>query len=80
MRRHRYTAWQRVWKDLGCAPEDDVFDGRAYYAGRTFMLHDQRILFGWVPTRANETDSANLVYEQRVGQRGLYLGRHVCGA
>ena len=44
------------------APDDDAFDGRAYYAGRTFMLNNQRILFGWVPTRANETDSANLWY------------------
>lgn len=26
------------------------------------MLNNQRILFGWVPTRANETDSANLIY------------------
>ena len=26
------------------------------------MLNNQRILFGWVPTRANETDSANLWY------------------
>ena len=26
------------------------------------MLNNQRILFGWVPTRANETDCANLRY------------------
>ena len=44
------------------ATDDDAFDGRAYYAGRTFMRNNQRILFGWVPTRANETDSANLWY------------------
>ena len=33
------------------APADDAFDGRAYYAGRTFCLNGQRILFGWVPTK-----------------------------
>ena len=27
------------------APKDDAFDGRAYYAGRTFELNGQRILF-----------------------------------
>jgi beta-fructofuranosidase len=40
-------------------PEDDAFDGRAYYAGRTFSLHGQRILFGWVPTRENCDDTKN---------------------
>jgi len=40
-------------------PEDDAFDGRAYYAGRTFKLHDQRVLFGWVPTRENCDDTKN---------------------
>lgn len=46
------------------APEDDGFDGRAYYAGRTFELNGQRIIFGWVPSRANETDSAHLTYDE----------------
>ncbi len=46
------------------APEDDGFDGRAYYAGRTFELKGQRILFGWVPSRANETDCAHLTYDE----------------
>lgn len=38
------------------APTDDAFDGRAYYAARSFALKGQRILFGWVPTRENEED------------------------
>lgn len=38
------------------APEDDAFDGRAYYAGRTFCLNGQRILFGWVPTKEGNDD------------------------
>ena len=62
---HASTQVYRMAKSLKgpwIAPDDDAFDGRAYYAGRTFMLNDQRILFGWVPTRANETDSANLWY------------------
>lgn len=62
---HASTQVYRMAKSLKgpwIAPDDDAFDGRAYYAGRTFMLNNQRILFGWVPTRANETDSANLRY------------------
>ena len=62
---HASTQVYRMAKSLEgpwIAPDDDAFDGRAYYAGRTFMLNNQRILFGWVPTRANETDSANLWY------------------
>lgn len=41
------------------APADDAFDGRAYYAGRTFCLNGQRILFGWVPTKENCDDRGN---------------------
>ena len=55
---HASTQVYRMAKSLKgpwIAPDDDAFDGRAYYAGRTFMLNNQRILFGWVPTRANET-------------------------
>ena len=48
--------------------------GRAYYAGRTFMLNNQRILFGWVPTRANETDSANLWYRPEADKEDGTLG------
>ena len=38
------------------APKDDAFDGRAYYAGRTFELNGQRILFGWVATKDQDDD------------------------
>lgn len=41
------------------APEDDAFDGRAYYAGRTFELNGHRILFGWVATKENFDDTRN---------------------
>ncbi|RMC49849.1 glycosyl hydrolase family 32 [Lactobacillus sp. ESL0263] len=32
-------------------PQDDSFDGRAYYAARTAFDGKRRVLFGWVPTR-----------------------------
>lgn len=38
------------------APDDDAFDGRAYYAARTATDGQKRYLFGWVPTRANNYD------------------------
>ena len=41
------------------APVDDAFDGRAYYAGRTFCLNGQRILFGWAPTKEDCDDRKN---------------------
>ncbi|HTG67998.1 MAG TPA: glycoside hydrolase domain-containing protein, partial [Candidatus Udaeobacter sp.] len=37
-------------------PEKDVFDGRAFYAGKTGSLGERRFLFGWVPTRQLEKD------------------------
>lgn len=44
------------------APEDDAFDGRAYYAGRTFCLNGQRILFGWVATKDKDNDDNNFIW------------------
>jgi beta-fructofuranosidase len=41
------------------APQDDAFDGRAYYAGRTISHTGKRFLFGWVPTKENNDDKAN---------------------
>lgn len=37
-------------------PFDDAFDGRAYYAARSCSDGERRYLFGWVPTREDETD------------------------
>jgi beta-fructofuranosidase len=41
------------------APKDDAFDGRSYYAGRTFCLNGHRILFGWVATKEDCDDRKN---------------------
>lgn len=38
------------------APKDDAFDGRAYYAARTFAMDGKHYLFGWVPTKVGDSD------------------------
>lgn len=38
-------------------PDDDQFDGRAFYAAKTASDGQRRFLFGWNPTRAGETDT-----------------------
>lgn len=65
------------------APADDAFDGRAYYAGRTFCLNGQRILFGWVPTKEDCDDRGNFewagtfvaheVYQREDGTLGVRI-------
>lgn len=37
-------------------PEQDMFDGKGFYAAKTGAIGDRRYLFGWVPTRQNEKD------------------------
>jgi beta-fructofuranosidase len=40
------------------APANDTFDGRAFYAAKSFCAEDgRRYMFGWLPTREGETDS-----------------------
>jgi beta-fructofuranosidase len=41
------------------APPDDAFDGRAYYAARSYSDGNKRYLFGWVPTKEDDNDLAN---------------------
>lgn len=65
------------------APEDDAFDGRAYYAGRTFELNGHRILFGWVATKEDCDDKKNYewagtfvaheVYQRQDGTLGVKI-------
>ncbi|EQM74782.1 family 43 glycosylhydrolase [Microbacterium maritypicum] len=38
------------------APQDDCFDGRAFYAARTVDVDGRRVIFGWNPTRAHGDD------------------------
>ena len=37
-------------------PEDDAFDGRAFYAAKTASDGEKRYLFGWIPTREGDRD------------------------
>lgn len=65
------------------APKDDAFDGRAYYAGRTFCLDGHRILFGWVATKEDCDDRKNYewagtfvpheVYQREDGTLGVKI-------
>ena len=65
------------------APSDDAFDGSAYYAGRTFELNGQRILFGWVGTKEKCDDRSNFewggtfvaheVYQREDGTLGVRI-------
>jgi beta-fructofuranosidase len=38
------------------APDNDTFDGRAYYAAKTASDGNRRYVFGWNPTRDGERD------------------------
>ncbi len=38
------------------APPDDRFDGRAFYAAKTWSDGSRRFIFGWNPTREGEKD------------------------
>ena len=83
---HRSKMVYRMSKSLSgpwLAPKDDAFDGRAYYAGRTFALNGQRILFGWVPTKEGDDDHnqfqwggtfvAHEVYQREDGTLGCAM-------
>jgi beta-fructofuranosidase len=50
----------RMAKDLKgpwICPQNDSFDGRAYYAAKSASDGTHRYLFGWVPTKQNNDDN-----------------------
>lgn len=53
-------------------PADDLFDDRAYYAAKTAGTEHERYLFGWLPTRENETDTGNWQWGGRLVVHEIY--------
>lgn len=55
----RYVTHYRMSKSLKGpwqAPENDTFDGRAFYAAKTCSDGNKRYVFGWNPTKSGEKD------------------------
>ena len=46
----------RSLKGPWIAPENDTFDGRAYYAAKTAFDGKRRFAFGWLATREDRKD------------------------
>lgn len=58
----RCVTHYRMCKSLAgpwIAPVNDTFDGRAYYAAKTFSDGKRRFVFGWNATRDNNKDYTN---------------------
>ena len=56
----RNVTHYRISKSLNgpwLAPENDTFDGRAFYAAKTAGDGKRRFVFGWNPTREAESDA-----------------------
>jgi beta-fructofuranosidase len=55
----RFVTHYRMSRSLAgpwTAPENDTFDGRAFYAAKTASDGQKRFVFGWNPTRDKDTD------------------------
>lgn len=53
-------------------PGNDTFDGRAFYAGKTAELQGKRMLFGWIPTRNENSDFGKWKWAGSLGVHELY--------
>lgn len=55
----KYTTHYRMSRSLKgpwMIPQNDTFDGRAFYAAKTAKGKEKRYLFGWIPTKLGEND------------------------
>lgn len=48
-------------------PDDDAFDGRAFYAAKTASDGEKRYLFGWIPTREGDDDNGGWQWGGNLG-------------
>lgn len=78
----RHSTHYRMSRSLNgpwTAPENDTFDGRAFYAAKSASDGRSRFLFGWNPTREGENDEGNwewggnLVIHEIVQEKGGFL-------
>ncbi len=65
------------------SPENDSFDGRAYYAAKTAFDGKKRYIFGWNPTKEKNSDSegwqwgGNLVVHEVFQKEDFSLGSRI---
>lgn len=52
-------------------PEDDQFDGRAFYAAKSASDGENRYLFGWITTRQEGKDQGNWMWGGCLGVHRL---------
>lgn len=87
--RTRYRM-SRSLKGPWLTPKRDDFDGHAFYAAKTASDGDKRFIFGWNPTRSNQSDSGNWnwggnlmvheIYQQPDGELSVRVPESVSGA
>ena len=53
-------------------PDDDAFDGRAFYAAKTASDGERRYLFGWIPTREGDDDNGGWQWGGNLGVTELF--------
>ena len=47
---------RKDWDGPWIIPDDDAFDGRPYYAAKSYSDGEKRYLFGWVATKHEQSD------------------------
>jgi beta-fructofuranosidase len=74
----RFLTHYRMARDLEgpwLAPRNDSFDGRAYYAAKTAGTSQGRFVFGWLPTRQDESDEGGWQWGGNLVVHGLIQER-----
>jgi len=62
----------RNWRGPWLLPQDDAFDGTAYYAAKSFSDGQKRYLFGWIPTRTEQDESKGWDWGGSLGVQELF--------
>ena len=58
------------------SPKDPYFDGRAFYAAKTYSDGEKRYIFGWIPTREGDNDGGAWMWGGNLAVHEVYADKN----
>ena len=69
------TQYRKIEDGHFIQKNDGIFDGRAYYAAKSVANENGRYLFGWIPTKENDSDDNKWQWGGNLAVHELYVAK-----
>lgn len=69
------TQYRKIENGHFIQKNDGIFDGRAFYAAKSIFGENGRYLFGWIPTKENNSDNMKWQWGGNLAVHELYVSK-----